>query len=82
MIIQEYYTTRSDGVRLIRTYSNRGFMIERGGIMYDEAIDPEDLHREYTETNTPIFEDEKAEFDEDPIAFIDKRISQTIGLIS
>lgn len=82
MIIQEYYTTRSDGIRLIRTYSNRGFMIERDGVMYDEAIDPEDLHREYTETNTPIFEDERSEFEEDPIAFIDKRISQTIGLIS
>lgn len=82
MIIQEYYTTRSDGVRLIRTYSNKNFMIERDGIMYDEAIDPEDLHREYTETNTPIFEDERSEFEEDPIAFIDKRISQTIGLIS
>ncbi len=82
MIIQEYYTTRSDGVRLIRSYSNRSFMIERDGIMYDEAIDPEDLHREYTETNTPIFEDERSEFEEDPIAFIDKRISQTIGLIS
>ena len=82
MIIQEYYSTRSDGVRLIRSYSNRKMMIERDGIMYDEAIDPEDLHREYTETNTPIFEDERSEFEEDPIAFIDKRISQTIGLIS
>ena len=68
MIIQEYYTTRSDGVRLIRTYSNRGFMIERDGVMYDEAIDPEDLHREYTETDTPIFEDKKSEFEEDPNA--------------
>lgn len=82
MIIQEYYMTRSDGVRLIRTYSNRKMMIERDGVMYDEAIDPEDLHREYTETDTPIFEDEKSEFDEDPIAYIDRRISQTIGVIS
>ena len=82
MIIQEYYMTRSDGVRLIRTYSNRKMMIERDGVMYDEAIDPEDLHREYTETDTPIFEDEKSELDEDPIAYIDRRISQTIGAIS
>lgn len=82
MIIQEYYMTRSDGVRLIRTYSNRKMMIERDGVMYDEAIDPEDLHREYTETDTPIFADEKFEFDEDPIAYIDRRISQTIGAIS
>lgn len=82
MVIQEYYTTRSDGVRLIRSYSNKRFMIERDGVMYDEAIDPEDLHREYTETNIPIFEDEKSEFDEDPIAYIDKKISQAIGIIS
>ena len=82
MIIQEYYMTRSDGVRRIRTYSNRKMMIERDGVMYDEAIDPEDLHREYTETDTPIFADEKSEFDEDPIAYIDRRISQTIGAIS
>lgn len=82
MVIQEYYTTRSDGVRLIRSYSNRGFMIERNGVMYDEAIDPEELHREYTETDVPIFINEKAEFDEDPIAYIDKRISQAIGVIS
>lgn len=82
MVIQEYYTTRSDGVRLIRSYSNRGFMIERNGVMYDEAIDPEELHREYIETDTPIFADNKSEFDEDPIAYIDKRISQAIGVIS
>jgi len=82
MIIQEYYTTCSDGVRLIRTYSNKKMMIERDGAMYDEAIDPEDLHREYTETDTPIFEDEKSEFDEDPIAYIDRRISQTIGTLA
>lgn len=82
MIIQEYYTTRSDGVRLIHTYSNKKMMIERDGVMYDEAIDPEDLHREYKETDTPIFEDEKSEFEEDPIAYIDRRISQTIGTLA
>lgn len=54
MIVTEYYTTRSDGVRLVRTYSDKGFMIERDGIMYDEAVDPEELNRQYNETNEKI----------------------------
>lgn len=54
MIVTEYYTTRSDGIRLVRTYSDKGFMIERDGIMYDEAVDPEELNRQYNETNEKI----------------------------
>lgn len=54
MIVTECYTTRSDGVRLVRTYSDKGFMIERDGIMYDEAVDPEELNRQYNETNEKI----------------------------
>lgn len=81
MIIREYYTTRSDGIRLVRYYSNRGMCIERDGVLYDEAIDPADSGREYTETNVPVFTDEKLEFEEDPIAYIDKRIGQTIAAI-
>ncbi len=54
MIVTEYYTTRSDGVRLVRTYSDKGFMIERDGIMYEEAVDPEGLNRQYNETNEKI----------------------------
>lgn len=49
MIITEYYTTRSDGVVLNRTYSDAGLMIERDGIQYSEAIDPAELGRVYTE---------------------------------
>ncbi len=54
MIAVEYYMTRKDGVELFRTYSDRGMMIERDGILYDEAIDPVDRGRVYTETETPI----------------------------
>lgn len=54
MIITEYYKTREDGVVLIRTYSDKGMMIERDGIRYDEAIDPAELNRQYTETDEPI----------------------------
>lgn len=56
MIITEYYKTRKDGVVLNRTYSNRGMMIERDGNLYEEAIDPAHLNREYMETNIPIAE--------------------------
>ena len=54
MIITEFYKTRLDGVNLYRTYSNAGFMIERDGVQYDEAIDPENTGRVYTETDIPV----------------------------
>ena len=54
MIVTEYYNTRSDGVVLNRTYSDKGFMIERDGVRYSEAIDPAELNRQYTETDEPV----------------------------
>ncbi len=54
MIVTEYFKTRSDGVVLNRTYSDIGMMIERDGVRYDEAIDPAELNRQYTETDEPI----------------------------
>ena len=54
MIVTEYYMTREDGVVLKRTYSDEGFMIERDGVLYDEAIDPAELGRTYTETDQKI----------------------------
>lgn len=54
MIITEYYKTRNDGVVLNRTYSDAGFMIEREGVRYSEAIDPAELNRQYIETDEPI----------------------------
>lgn len=53
-IITEYYKTREDGVVLNRTYSTNGVMIERDGELYEEAIDPAELNRQYTETDTPL----------------------------
>lgn len=50
-IVTEVYKTREDGVVLIRTYSDLGKMIERDGVRYAEAIDPENLGRVYTETD-------------------------------
>lgn len=54
MVITEYYKTRADGVALNRTYSAKGMMIERDGVRYDEAIDPAELNRQYTETDETI----------------------------
>ena len=54
MIITEYYMTRMDGVKLNRTYSDKGLMIERDGVLYIEAIDPAILGRIYIETDQPI----------------------------
>lgn len=50
MIITEFYRTRDDGTNLVRTYSDKGYMIERDGVVYEEAIDPENSGRTYTET--------------------------------
>lgn len=58
MIKTEYYSTRSDGVNLYRTYSTTGKMIERDGVMYAEAIDPEGTNRVYTETDIVNKEEE------------------------
>lgn len=63
MIQTEYYMTRPDGVVLVRTYSDTGMMIEQDGTgaQYAEAIDPENMHRTYTETDIPVEGDETAE---------------------
>ena len=42
-----------NGKDFIRTYSDNGFMIESDGVRYDEAIDPIDTNRVYTETSIP-----------------------------
>lgn len=58
MIKTEYHSTRSDGVKLYRTYSTEGKIIERDGVMYAEAIDPEGTNRTYTESDVTNEEDE------------------------
>ena len=53
MVVKEYYTTRRDGVKLYRTYSDQGFLILQveTGIQYDEAIDVENAPYIYSETS-------------------------------
>lgn len=58
MIITETLTIGEK--QYTRTYSDRGMMIH-GGVPegdYDEAVDPAELGRVYTETDIPIEEDE------------------------
>ena len=37
-----------------KSYSDSGYMIERDGVRYSEAIDPSEYGRTYTETDIPI----------------------------
>lgn len=52
MIIQT--TKEINGVVYDYAYSDSGFMIERDGVRYSEAVDLLDSGRVYTETEEPI----------------------------
>ena len=43
-----------NGVMYDYAYSDSGYMIERDGVLYSEAVDPLDSGRVYTETDEPI----------------------------
>jgi hypothetical protein len=58
-----------DGESFIKTYSDTGYMIERDGVRYSEAIDPVGLGRIYTETTEPVYIDEVSEIKEKAKAF-------------
>lgn len=55
-VIKEYYTTRKDGVRLYKNYSDQNCYIKQQptGIEYAEAIDVETAPYTYEETDKPI----------------------------
>ena len=52
MIIKE--EIEINGRQFVKTCSDSGLMIEREGVQYGEAIDPDGFGREYTETDVPI----------------------------
>ena len=56
MIIREFYMTRTDGVNLYKTYSDKGVYIIKQGTdeKYDEAIDVENTNYTYEETEEII----------------------------
>ena len=70
MIIQT--TKEINGVLYDYTYSDSGYMIERDGARYSEAVDPLDSGRLYTETDEQIDVGTKEETVEDYKAAIRK----------
>ena len=56
MIVTENLTI--NGRDFVKTYSDKGMMVEREGVRYSEAIDPAEFGRVYTETDEPIEKDE------------------------
>lgn len=65
MIQTELYQTRSDGVKLYRTYSDANMLVrqDQTGAEYSEAIDVENSGYTYTETTTPIPSEEISDTD-------------------
>lgn len=49
-----------NGTAYIRIWSDQHMMIERDGILYEEAIDPIDFGRNYTESEQPIVHEDDA----------------------
>ena len=52
MIVKE--NIEIGGKDFVKQYSDSGFMVERDGAQYSEAIDPAEFGRTYTETDIPI----------------------------
>lgn len=46
-----------NGTEFVRTYSDKGYYVEREGIQYSEAIDPIGSGRVYTETDVSVEDD-------------------------
>lgn len=57
MIVAEKITI--NGKVFIRTFSDVGYMIERDGVRYSEAVDPARFGRTYTETDIKAAVDEQ-----------------------
>lgn len=59
MIITEFFIERADGVKLYRTFSDSGLMIQKIGTaeIYGEAVDVEGSGNDYIETDIPVPED-------------------------
>lgn len=61
MILTESLTINNK--QFTKTYSSSGFMVERDGVQYSEAIDPSEFGRTYTETDIPVEADSNPEPD-------------------
>lgn len=65
MVRQESFTFEER--TLVRSYSDAGKFIiqDETGVMYEEAVDPVEMNRTYTESEEYINPDEHVENDED-----------------
>ena len=61
-----------NGKVYIRTWSDTNMMIERDGALYEEAIDPAELGRVYTETDTEIVHENMEATEEDYLAALER----------
>ena len=59
-IVREFFSTRTDGVNLYRTYSDTGMMLLQNetGIEYSDAVDIESAPYTYSETENPIADEQ------------------------
>ena len=67
MIVTEQLTINDR--QFTKTYSDSGFMVERDGAQYSEAIDPAEFGRTYTETDIPIEGEAASEIEQKAAAF-------------
>lgn len=58
-----------NGKSFIRTYSDAGYMVERDGVRYSEAIDPAEFNRQYIETDELVEVEELTEIEEKALAY-------------
>lgn len=70
MIVTE--TIVINEVEFSRTYSSLGFLIERDGVRYAEAVDPIGSGREYIETDVLIPVDEEPAEEQDYIESLER----------
>lgn len=65
MIVKEFHSTREDGVKLYRTYSDKNFKIKQveTEAVYDEAIDVENSKYTYVETDELIEQEELSDIE-------------------
>lgn len=48
----------------VKTFSDEGYMVERDGVRYAEAIDPAEFGRLYIETDEPIEKEQPEEVEQ------------------
>ena len=58
-----------NGKLFTRTYSDAGYMVERDGVRYSEAVDPAEFNRRYIETDELVEVEELTETEGKALAY-------------